>query len=175
MAVTQKSLRSAQRASEPAVGMAQRLYSLIYVATLLLAAVAIYMGVSLLLSRAQVLFDDLRYGRPRTSQLSAYVGHGEAPGQPTHLLALNLNRQALIVELPGGDPTKARTITGPYLVGANEDLTPLLLELRDLDGDGHVDLMLNVRNEKVVFLNKEGTFRAPTPAEQAALVQGNGQ
>jgi hypothetical protein len=46
-----------------------------------------------------------------------------------------------------------------------------LLSLRDMDGDGQLDLLLDVRNEQIVYLNKDGAFRLPTPAEQAALVK----
>lgn len=172
MAVTQKTLRSAQQNRRVPVALGQRIHSLLYAVALLLAAITIYLAVSQALGWVQVFFDDLRYGRPRTTQLAAFVGHGEASGQPTHLIAVNLSRQVMIIELPGGDPGAARTISGPYLVGANEDLTPLALNLRDYDADGHVDLVLNIRNEQIVYLNKNGMFRVPTPAEQAALLQG---
>ena len=175
MAVTHKSMRSARGARSGTTAQPQRLYSTMYATTLILAAVAIYVLISFMLGKAQIVIDDFRYGRPRTTQLDAFVGHEEANGQPTHLLAINLNRQATIIELPGGDATKARTITGPYLFGAEEDLTPLRLSVRDMDADGQVDLLLDVRNEQVVYLNKEGVFRLPTPAEQATLTRGSGQ
>ena len=175
MAVTHKSMRSARGARPGTTAHTQRLYSTMYAVTLILAAVAIYVLVSFMLGKAQIVIDDVRYGRPRTTQLNAFVGHEEANGQPTHLLAINLNRQATIVELPGGDATKARTISGPYLFGADEDLTPVRLAVRDMDGDGQVNLLLDVRNEQVVYLNKDGVFRLPTPAEQATLTRGSGQ
>jgi len=146
-----------------------------YAVTLILAAIAIYILVSIMLGKAQIVIDDFRYGRPRTTQLDAFVGHEEASGQPTHLLAINLNRQATIIELPPGDATKTRTIAGPYLFGADEDLTPLRLGVRDMDGDGQPDLILDVRNEQVVYLNKDGVFRLPTPAEQATISRTSGQ
>jgi hypothetical protein len=175
MAVTQKSLRSAQGARSRSAALPQRLYTAIYAVTLILAAIAIYVVISLFIGKAHVLIDDLRYGRPRTTQLDAFVGHEEASGQATHLMAINLNRQATVIELPGGDPAKARTITGPYLFGADEDLTPLLLSLRDMDGDGKLDLLLDVRHEQIVYLNRDGEFRMPTPAEQSTLNRGSGQ
>lgn len=70
-------------------------------------------------------------------------------------MAINLNRQITIVELPGGNAGKARTLAGPYLFGAEEDLTPPRLTLRDMDGDGTVDLVLNICNEQVVYLNAD--------------------
>lgn len=169
MAVTQKSLRSAQGARSRSVALPQRLYSAIYAVTIVLAAIAIYTVISLLVGKAYVLVDDLRYGRPRTTQLAAFVGHDETNGQPTHLMAINLNRQVTIVELPGGDAAKARTLAGPYLFGAGENLTTPHIRLSDMDGDGNVDLILDIRNEQVVYLNKDGVFRLPKPEELSAL------
>jgi len=151
----------------------RRLHTAAYGVTLLLAAIAIYAAVSLLVSKVHIVVDDMRYGRPRTVQLDGFVGHAEPAGNPTHLMAINLNRQVLVVELPGGDATKARTIVGPYLFGADEDLTPVLLSLRDMDGDGRLDLLLDVRHEQIVYLNKDGAFRLPTPDEQATLNRGS--
>ena len=175
MAVTHKSLRSAQAEQPRARMLLHRFQLLVYGLTLILAAIAIYVVVSMLLGKANVLIDDLRYGRPRTTQLNAFVGHDEANGQPTHLIAINLNRQVMVIELPGGDATKTRTLSGPYLFGANEDLTPLQLHLQDLDGDGNPDLLLDIRQEQLVYLNRDGAFRLPTPEEQAELQRASGQ
>ena len=175
MAVTHKSLRSAQAAQPRGGAVLHRVQFLAYGVTLILAAVAIYVVVSLLLGKLNVLIDDLRYGRPRTTQINAFVGHDEANGQPTHLIAINLNRQVMVIELPGGDAAKTRTLSGPYLFGANEDLTPLGLHLQDMDGDGNPDLLLDIRQEQLVYLNRDGAFRLPTPEEQAALQRANKQ
>jgi hypothetical protein len=122
-------------------------------------------------SRVDVLLDDVRYGRPRTHHITAFVGHGEEAGRPTQLTALNLNREVVILELPGGDASKVRAISGPYLFGAEEHLTPVTLAVRDMDGDGQIDLLVNIRREQIVYLNKEGTFRLPDAAEQQRLIQ----
>lgn len=169
MAVTSKNIRSGQRSTEVIPPLRERLHFGVYLVTLLLAAVAIYAVIGLALGRAGVLIDDLRYGRPRTAQLSASVQHGETPGKPTHLMALNLNRQVVVIEIPGGDASKTRTISGPYLFGANEDLTPVTLSLRDMDGDGLPDLLVDVRREQIVYLNRDGAFRLPNANEQARL------
>jgi hypothetical protein len=175
MAITQKSLRSAERARLRGVALPPRLYSATYAVTLVLAAVAIYVVVGLFVGKAHVLIDDLRYGRPRTTQLDAFVGHDEANGQPTHLMAINLNRQVTIVELPGGDAAKARSLNGPYLFGADENLTTPFIDLRDVDGDGNVDLILDIRDEQIIYLNKDGVFRLPKPEELSTLSRGGRQ
>lgn len=175
MAITSKNLRSAQPARARGSALPRRIHVGAYGITLLLAALAVYTAISLLVSRLHVAADDLRYGRPRTTQLDSFVGHEESAGRPTHLMAMNLNRQVVVVELPGGDAAKARTIVGPYLFGADEDLTPVLLSLRDMDGDGQADMLLDVRREQIVYLNKDGALRLPTPEEQAALNRGSGR
>ncbi len=145
---------------------------LAYLVTAALAVLASYVLVSAVVGWAQVRIDDLRYGRPRTSHVAGYVGHpAEAPGRPTRLVGMNIDRQVVVLELPGGDATQVRSLPGPYLFGAREDLTPVVLSLRDMDGDGRDDLIIDVRNEQVVYLNRDQGFRLPTPDEQTLLVQ----
>lgn len=143
-----------------------------YLITFLLAAAAIYLLVGAVVDWGRVRIDDLRYGRPRTTHLEGYVGHGaEGPASPTRFVGLNIDRQVVVLELPGGDATQVRSLPGPYLFGADEHLTPVLLSLGDIDGDGQEDLIVNVRNEQIVYLNRDGGFRLPTPEEQQRLVQ----
>lgn len=123
----------------------------------------------------QQRLDDLRYGFPRATQLDAYVGHGEAGVAPTHLIALNLRGQISILELPGGDGDNVRVIPGPYLVGADSQYAVPFLSTEDVTGDGAPDLLLQVREEVVIYVNEDGAFRLITPAERAQLVQPGGR
>jgi hypothetical protein len=117
----------------------------------------------------QIKLDDLQYGRPRTAQIDAFVGHREAEGVPSHFIAMNLNRRVTVIELPGGDSAKATTILGPYLFGANEDLTPVQLGAQDVNGDGKPDLVVAAKNEQLIYLNDGAAFKLITPEQQAAL------
>ena len=117
----------------------------------------------------KIWFDDLRYGRPRTQQISGMVGHNEGNGEPTHFLAMNLNRRVVVIELPGGDVTKAQTLQGPYLFGANEDLTPVGLRLQDINDDGKSDVVLSVKNEKIIYINTGESFRLINAEERQQL------
>ncbi len=138
----------------------------------LVGVLAIYAVLSALFSFAQVKADDIAYGRPRTTHLDGYFGHaGEQAGQPSHILAMNLDRRIVLIELPGGDTTGASTITGPYLFGANEDLTPVKLQEADINGDGNPDLLVDVKNEQLVYINDKdkNTFHLITAEERARL------
>src|SRR6266478_626474 len=87
--------------------------------------------------------DDLRYGRPRTFQIVAYVGHNEAPGMPSHFLAVNLHGRIEIIELPGGDASHARIYLGPQLYGPSADLVPVTLSFQDVNGDHLPDMIVH--------------------------------
>jgi hypothetical protein len=143
---------------------------LAYMVTFLLGALAIYVLVGAVVHWGQTRLDDLRYGRPRTSHLAGLVGH-EATGSPTRFIGMNIDRQVVVLELPGGDGTQVRSLPGPYLFGADEELTPVLLSLRDIDRDGQNDLIVSVRSEQIVYLNRDGGFRLPTPDEQQRIAQ----
>lgn len=115
--------------------------------------------------------DDLRYGWPRTAHADAFLGHAEARGTPTHLMAMNLNRRVVLVEFPGGDVNAPKVQVGPYLFGAQGDRTPVRMEVRDMDGDGALDVVLDIDSEWLVYLNKDGGFRLPTDDEQRRIAQ----
>lgn len=128
------------------------------------------LGLALLLAqRGPVWLDDLRYGRPRTTQLSAYIGINETSGSPTQFTAMNLNRRVVVLMLPGGEPAKAQSLTGPYLFGAREDLTPVDLAVADRNGDGAADLTVSVKQEELIYLNTGETLRLITAAEREQL------
>jgi hypothetical protein len=123
---------------------------------------ASYLFIAQLVARGSVLIDDLRYGRPRSAHVVGFVGHHEERGMPTRIFAMNLDRRIAIWELPGGDPARIRYIEGPYLVGADEHLTPVQVLLADVDGDRTLDLLVDIRRERIVYLNRDGAFRMAT-------------
>ncbi|HEX6288160.1 MAG TPA: hypothetical protein VFZ66_03170 [Herpetosiphonaceae bacterium] len=132
-----------------------------------------FIVLNLLIGRGQTWLDDMRYGRPRTMQLSAYVGHNEQAGQPSHFVAMNLNRRVIVIELPGGDSAKAQTLQGPYLFGAHEDLTPVTLRVKDLNSDQKGDLVIAVKNEEIIYINTGETFRLITDDERRQLAEAH--
>ncbi len=171
MAVTSRAIRTGRRTWDRNHRIQRTAYAVLYGATLMLGALAIYALIGALLGWITVKIDDIRYGYPRTMHVQAFVGHGEEAGQPTHLIAINLDRQVVVLELPGGDPSQVRSITGPYLFGADEHLTPVIISVQDVDDDTLPDLLLDIRRERIIYLNRDGFFRLPTPEEQARLIK----
>jgi hypothetical protein len=113
----------------------------------------------------QTTLDDWHYGRPRTFQTDAVVGHNDSPTNPSHFVAINLNRHILIIELPGGDASKAKIYVGPILIGQGQELTPVTLTFKDVNGDGLLDMVINVQDSHFVFINEKGGFRPARPGE----------
>ena len=113
--------------------------------------------------------DDWHYGRPRTFQIDAVVGHNDSPANPSHFIALNLNRHTLIIEFPGCDATKAKDYLGPTLFGDGQNLTPVTLSFKDVNGDGKPDMLIHIQDQTIVFLNDGSQFRPLKPGEHLSL------
>jgi hypothetical protein len=102
--------------------------------------------------------DDVTYGRPRTAQYDVVVGHGDSASSPTHMIAMNLNGTVIVIELPGGDTSKARIYRGPHLFGPGADLYPVTLSFPDPQGKGQPNMEVHVQGDIFVYLNQHGQF-----------------
>jgi hypothetical protein len=171
MAVHSRELRPERRS--PIALPTRNVGTAAYAVTGLIAVLAAYVLLSSIFGWMQILVHDVQYGRPRTFHITANVGRPEEAAAPTHLIAMNLDRQVVIMELPGGDTTKIRVLPGPYLFGAGEDLTPVTMRLADMNGDSAADLVVRVKNEEMVYLNREGGFALITAEERQQLMQQN--
>nr|BBH91805.1 hypothetical protein KTA_00040 [Thermogemmatispora argillosa] len=124
-----------------------------------------------LVSWGRTTLDDLRYGRPRTFQTDAFVGHNETAGIPSHFIALNLNGHIEVIELPGGDPAHARIYSGPQLYDPDADLVPVTLSFADVNGDRKPDMLLHFQSTRLVYINDGSAFRPLRPDERPAVLQ----
>lgn len=97
--------------------------------------------------------DDVTYGRPRTFQTDAVVGHFDSVAHPSHFVAENLHRRVVIFELPGGDASKARVYVGPLLYGPGADLAPVTLSFPLIGG--RTAMVVTVQGNHLVYLNKQ--------------------
>lgn len=111
-------------------------------------------------------YNDYRYGNPRTYQTDAVVGHNDSVKHPSHFIAVNLNRQAVVIELMGGDPAKSVSYVAPvYIAGNGGELAPVTLEFRDVTSDKKPDMIIHIQlpgqDQIFIFIN-EGTKFRPT-------------
>src|SRR5712692_593825 len=144
----------ASSAGRPATRARQQsLHPLLYLGVGMVVTVSILAVVVVVSTWVSTALDDLHYGRPRTFQIDASVGHNEAPGMPSHFIALNLHGRLEVIELPGGDPTHARIYLGPQLYGPNADLVPVTLSFKDVHGDHRPDMILHFQGTQVVLVN----------------------
>jgi len=146
-----------------------RRFPLIAVIVGMLVMAALVVALSAIGSWWQVHQDDVMYGRPRTFQIEAVVGHNDSPSNPSHFIFVNLNRHVVIIELPGGDSTHARIYNGPTLFGDGQDLTPVTAEFRDVNGDGKPDMIIHIQDQRLVFINDGTQFRPLQPGEHVNL------
>lgn len=116
-------------------------------------------------------YNTIVYGNPRTFQTDAVVGHNDSPANPSHFVALNLHGQIIVVEFPGGNPSKAIDYAGPDLIAPGEDMLPVTLSFTDLNHDGKLDMVIHVSDKVFVFYNNGTSFTTnsttPTPTTTA--------
>lgn len=140
-----------------------------YFVGIFVAAVALYFALSAGINWGVSRFDDIRYGTTRTFHSDAVIGIDDSVTNPTHFVAMNINRQVVILQIPGGDTNKTRLINGPYLFGVTEDRTPVNLAFNDVNNDGLVDMVVNVKNEALIYLNRGDRLSLMTPDERSSI------
>ena len=137
---------------------AQRKFPLIPVLIGSVVTILLVMVLSALGSWWITYQNDLHYGRPRTSQLDAVVGHYDSAAHPTHFIFLNLNRHVEIIEISGGDDKHSHIYSGPTLYGDGQDLTPVTGQITDVNHDGKPDLIVHIGDQQIVYINDGTTF-----------------
>lgn len=161
----QRSTRTTtQQQKEAKPGRKRNIHWLFYVGVGMIAMLVLWMAGSTALAWGREVHDNLTYGYPRTYQTDAVVGHNDSQQKPSHFIAMNLNRQAVVIEFMGGDPGKAVTYVAPvYIAGNGGDLAPVTLEFRDVTGDGKPDMVIHIhlpnQDQISVFVNDGTKFR----------------
>lgn len=146
-----------------------RVHPLVFIGGAMLLMLVGWMLVTMAGNWWQITQDDWHYGRPRTFQIDAVVGHNDSQSSPSHFIAVNMDRHILIIELPGGDPSKAVVYTGPILMGDGQDLTPVTLSFKDVRGDGKPYMFVHILDQIIPFVNDQGKFRPAKPGEADAV------
>ena len=133
---------------------------LLYVGMGMLVALALWVLAGTVLNWGTNEYNNIVYGYPRTFQTDAVVGHNDSTANPSHFVALNLHGQIIVVEFPGGNPSKAIDYAGPDLIGSGEDQLPVTLSFSDLNHDGKIDMVIHVTDRLFVFYNNGTSFTA---------------
>ncbi|HLJ34299.1 MAG TPA: hypothetical protein VKU38_11630 [Ktedonobacteraceae bacterium] len=153
----------------------RRVHWLLFVGIGMIAMLVVWVLGSSLLAWVSYERDNIVYGTPRTYQTDAVVGHGGDNLQhPSHFIAVNLNRQVIIVEFMAGSPAKSIDYVVPYyILGSGGNLTPVTVSFRDVTGDGKpdmiVDIHLSPQDQTFVFVNDGTKFRAPNASDNIHL------
>ena len=161
MPIRQHRLRDVLRHGHPLLYLGIGMLGMLVLWTILVFAVG-WVGTTL---------DDIHYGRPRTFQIDAVVGHNDSAASPSHFIAINLNGHIEVIEMPGGDASHARIYIGPQLYGTNDDLVPVTLSFVDVNGDKKPDMIIHFQGSEVVFINDAGGFRPLRPEERNQVEQ----
>lgn len=146
-----------------------RFHWLVFVGMVMLTMVLGWVVLTMFANWWQVTQDDWHYGRPRTYQVDAVVGHNDSAANPSHFVALNLRSHIEVIEFPGGDSSKAKVYIGPTLIGPGQDLTVVTLSFEDVNHDGKPDMIVNIQGSHFVFINENGQFRPARPGENVQI------
>jgi hypothetical protein len=147
----------------------RNIHWLLYVGMGMLVALALWVLAGNVLTWGTNEYNTIIYGYPRTFQTDQVVGHNDSVTNPSHFVALNLHGQIIVVEFPGGNPSKAIDYAGPDLIGPGEDQLPVTLSFSDLNHDGKMDMIIHVTDKVFVFYNNGTSFTTnnPTPSPTA--------
>ena len=129
---------------------------LLYVGVGMIAALALWLLLSSLLAWGIGKYNDIVYGYPRYFQTDAVVGHNDSPAHPSHFIAMNLHGQVIVIELPGGNPTKSYDYVGPTMIANGDDRIPITLTFSDVHHNGKPDMFIHIQDHEFYFCN-DGT------------------
>src|SRR6266702_161301 len=102
-----------------------------------------WFGLNALTFWYQGVQDDWTYGTQRHFEINAVVGHNDSVQHPSHFTAENNNGQIIVIELPGGDVSKAK-IYQIETVPGNAGNPPVKLMFQDSNGDGKPDIIVQI-------------------------------
>jgi hypothetical protein len=138
----------------------QSMHWLLYVGVGMIAALALWVTFSSLLAWGIGKYNDIVYGYPRFYQTDAVVGHNDNAAHPSHFVALNLHGQVVVIELPGGDPTRSLDYIGPNMIATGDDLIPITLSFSDVHHNGKPNMIIHIQNHDFTLCNDGSKFVA---------------
>jgi len=162
--------REERHTEEPATPKKRRLHStfqahpILYLGIGMLIALLLWVVGSFLYTYGSNEWNDWHYGRPRTFQIDAVVGHGDSATHPSHFIAVNLNGKVQVIEEPGGEASKAKIYLITQLYGQGANLAPITLTFEDTQHNGKPEMLIHVQDSTIMYLNQNGQF-VPQPQQ----------
>lgn len=145
----------------------RNIHWLFYVGLCLIAMLSLWALGAAVLGWGTNVYNNVLYGYPRTYQTDAVVGHNDNTHNPSHFIAVNLHGQIIIVEFPGGDPSKSTDYIGPELIGPQDDLLPVTLTFSDYYHTGKIDMVVHVSDKSFIFCNNGVKFTSCDGSNQS--------
>jgi hypothetical protein len=102
-----------------------------------------WLGLNYVTSWYQGVQNDWTFGKQRHFELNAVVGHLDSQTNPSHFTAENTNGEIIVIELPGGNVSKAK-IYQIETVPNNTGNPPVKLSFQDMNGDGKPDMLVAI-------------------------------
>jgi hypothetical protein len=140
---------------------ARRLHWFVWLGVVVCVMLFGWIALSQLGAWIQAKQDDLTYGQVRHFDVNAVVGHNDSPTNPSHFTAENNNGDIFVIELPGGDSSKARIFQITTIPG-NDGNPPVRISFQDVNRDGKPDMIVQIGDPNamvtVILLNNGQTF-----------------
>jgi hypothetical protein len=134
----------------------------------MICALVLWLIGSAVLAWGTQRYYDVRYGTPRTFQTDMAVGHGgDSAAHPSHFIAMNLNNQAVVIELKAGkaDNASVAWYIAPITI-MDGGQSPVTISFRDVSGDHKPDMIIDIhllgQDQYSIFINDGDKFRPAT-------------
>jgi hypothetical protein len=139
----------------------RRFHPLFWTGSFFILLILGWFGLNFVTSWYQGVQNDWTYGKERHIEINAVVGHNDSSTSPSHFTGENNNGDIYVIELPGGDTTKAHIYQITTIPG-NEGNPPLKVSFQDLNRDGKLDLLVQIGEPgnfiTVMLFNNGQTF-----------------
>jgi len=100
-----------------------------------------WVGLNVVTSWWQGVQNDWTYGKQRHFEINAVVGHTDSATKTSHFTAENDNGEIIVIELPGGNVTKAKMYQIETIPN-NVNNPPVKLSFQDMNADGRPDMLV---------------------------------
>ena len=102
-----------------------------------------WIGLNMASSWWQGVQDNWTYGQLRHFTVDAIVGHNDNATSPSHFTAENDRGNIYVIELPGGNVSKAKIYQIETIPG-NTGNPPVKLTFADMNADGKPDMLVQI-------------------------------